>query len=113
VTLNHDLRIKQGETWRRTFPVYNAAGGPLDLTGCTVRGQVRATKTSGSVLHTWVTGLENIALAPGQVTLYVPAAVSSAWTWTAGRWDLELTDTAGDVTRLVEGVVLVDPEVTR
>lgn len=113
MTLWDDLRIKQGETWRRTYPLYDAAGAPADLTSAIVRGQIRATRGSGTALHSWSNQDDSVTLEPGQITLHVPAAVSSAWTWTAGRWDLELTDASGDTVRVVEGVVLVDPETTR
>jgi len=39
--------------------------------------------------------------------------LSAAWTWRTGRWDVELVDGAGAVTRLAEGFVIVHPEVSR
>lgn len=108
-----DLRINQGETWRCEIPVRNADGTAKDLTGATVRGQIRVAHSSGAALHTWALIEDNLDLAAGQITLHVPAVVSTDWSWVYGLWDLEMTDIFGTTTRLVEGVVWVSPEITR
>jgi hypothetical protein len=60
------------------------------------------------VLHTLALTLSGTA-----VTLRIPAATSAAWTFSLGRYDVELTAPDGTVTRLVEGSVVVRPEITR
>jgi hypothetical protein len=115
--LRKDLWINQGETWRDTVPVpaSNSIGEPLDLAGATVRGQVRTSAASGSAVHTWAVVEDNLELdaATRTVVLHVPANVSTDWTWTAGRWDLEVVDGAGITTRIAGGIALVTPEITR
>jgi hypothetical protein len=51
--------------------------------------------------------------ANGNVRIYLTAANSAAMPRFAGRYDLELRDTAGYVTRLIEGQFRVEPEITR
>ncbi|SDH19003.1 hypothetical protein SAMN05421505_112112 [Sinosporangium album] len=48
----------------------------------------------------------------GQITLSIPDTVTSAWTWRAGVYDLELVAPDARVVRLIEGTVTVRPEVT-
>jgi hypothetical protein len=47
------------------------------------------------------------------VRLTIPAATSAAWAWRLARFDIELTAPNTTVTRLVEGAVVVYPEITR
>lgn len=113
MALNYDLRINQGETWQLVIPVYLPIGG--SLLGATVRGQVRSTSTAATALHTWDVTEGNVDIdgEAATITLHVPAAVSTDWSWLSGFWDLEMTDIFGTTTRLVEGVVWVSPEITR
>lgn len=111
MTLRSDLRITQGETWQAVVSVQS--GTALNLPDCTVRGQIRSGFTSGSALHTWSVEEGNVEFGDKQVVLHVPATVSADWSWTSGVFDLELTDPSGNTTRLLEGAVWVNPNVTR
>lgn len=113
MALRFDLRINQGETFQFAIPVYQPGGGDADLTGSTVRGQIRSYAASPVALYEWSSAALNLAFEGNDVVLTVPAAASSAWDWRTGQWSVELTDVDGNVTRLVEGYVIVHPEVTR
>jgi hypothetical protein len=105
--LKYDLIVEQGADYQVTFPVLGLdAGGTL--AGWTATGQIRAGYTSSTVLHTLA-----LTLTGTNVVLRVPAATSSAWAFSLGRYDVELTAPDGAVTRLVEGSVVVRPEITR
>jgi hypothetical protein len=52
-------------------------------------------------------------LAGWTVRGQIPATASAAWTFSLGRYDVELEAPDGTVTRLVEGSVVVRPEITR
>jgi hypothetical protein len=108
-----DLLVPQGTTWRVQWPVQDAAGQPLNLAGYTARAQVREQRDAATTLHEWTTENGGITLADSTVTLIVEPSTSTAWTWTFGRYDLELVSSDGSVTRLTQGTVRVDPEVTR
>lgn len=110
--LRADLRIRQGATWSVTVPVLAADNTPANLSGYTAKAQVRDGYTAETALYEWTVAAGNLTLGSGQIVLSVPAATSAAWTWRLGRWDLELTAPNGDVTPLIEGSVLVDPEIT-
>lgn len=109
------LEIAQGETLAQTFVWQNDAGQPVDLTGYTARMQVRERHESQTVLLELTTANGGIQLggASGTITLSMSATQTAALTWRRGVYDLELVSPAGVVTRLLEGVATVSPEVTR
>lgn len=109
--LQRDLTIEQGTTWAHSFGVtINSA--PIGA-GWTVRSQIRERHSAVAVLHEWSTVAGNAAVVAGAVQLTVPAAVSSAWSWAWGVYDVEVTSPVGDVYRVASGHVAVSPEVTR
>lgn len=113
MTLRFDLRINQGETFQLSVPVLDNDGDPVSLTGMTAKGQIRSHAASPTVLYEWSTANANVALNSNNVILTVPAAASSLWSWRTGRWSLEIADESGTTTRLVDGLVIVHPEVVR
>ncbi len=113
MTVNTRLVIQQGTSWAISWPITDESGEPLDLSGFTVRAQVRASKEAGDVLHEFSTEAGNAAAEQSSVTLSLSPAVSSAWSWRNGVYDVELTDPSGRVARIAEGSVVVSPEVTR
>jgi hypothetical protein len=112
LTLRYDLRINQGETFRVSIPVLDEDGDPVSLSGMTAVAQARDL-AADALLHEWTVVNSGIAFDAHKVVLKVPAATSSAWTWRDARYALELTDGSSNVTRLVEGYVIVHPEVVR
>lgn len=48
----------------------------------------------------------------GRVTVDLPSATSTAWTWRTGVYDVEVVYPGGDVLRLVEGSVVLSEEAT-
>lgn len=113
MTLRFDLRINQGETFQVAIPVLNANGSPASLGGATARGQIRSYAASPSALYTWSATALNLAFNGSDVVLTVPAAASSAWAFRTAAYDVEIEDADGNITRLVEGHVVIHPEVTR
>lgn len=113
MTMRYDLRINQGESFRLTIPVLNDSNNPVTVTGMTARGQIRAWDSSAPALYEWSAANGNLVLSITNVIILVPPAASSAWTFRSAQWDLELVDPAtSTTTRLVEGLVIVEPEIT-
>lgn len=113
-----DLVISQGSDCSFTFQYLTGTGtggSPIDLTGWSARAQLRAT-ASGPLWCTLTSGSGGgITLdSAGNVLVTLAHALTAAWgSLDHGVWDLQLTDTAGTVVRLVEGKVTVDHSVTR
>jgi len=110
------MYIPQGTTYGHKF-IYKQASDEsiINLTGYTARLQIREKVTSTDSLYEATTedGELTITGDEGEVYLEIPAATTTAWTWTKGVYDLEVISGTGKVLRIAEGNVKVSPEVTR
>jgi|SRR6056300_63899 hypothetical protein len=105
-----NIVLDQGTNYSLTINMTNLDGSAKDLTGYTVRAQIRksyytSTYTAFTVVHD-DTG--------GEITMTLTAAQTSALK--AGRYvyDLEAESSgATETLRVLEGIVTVTPEVTR
>lgn len=102
-----NLVIDQGSTYSVSINLTDDNGDPMDVTGYTSRSQLRKHYTSSNSVSF------NTSLATGTLTLSLTSTVTALIP--AGRYvyDAELIDAANNVTRIVEGIVTVTPEVTR
>ena len=109
--------IEQGTTVTKTFQWLTAASVPIPLTGYTARLQIRETKASVATILSLTSatgGGLTITEAEGKIRVDISATVTKALTFTTAVYDLEVEKTAtGVVTRLVEGSVTLNREVTR
>jgi hypothetical protein len=104
----YNLELYRGDTEARSFVLFadDAQTVPYDLTGATVRAEIRE-KTAG--IH--VVTLSTVILLPNTVvvtmlpTNYVDCPA-------VGIWDLQITDADGMVLTPVAGAVNVTPDVT-
>lgn len=103
-----NITIDQGSSFETSLDVTDDNGDPIDLTGYTGAAQMRKHYTSSNSYPFTV----SISFAVGLVTLTMNAATTSAIT--AGRYvyDCELTS-GSTVSRVLEGIVTVTPQVTR
>lgn len=108
-----DLIVKQGETTTISWPIVDADGTPMDLTGWAARGQVRKAVSSDDVLYEWTSEAANITTASSSVTISVPAGDSSSWDFKSAVYGVEMESTGGQVVRIAQGRLTVDPEVVR
>lgn len=110
-----DLTIAQGATYSQV--INWKTGSPaafVNTAGYTARMQLRTSYSAASVTLELTTTNSRISLTnAGVITLSLTATETAALT--AGRYvfDLELVSSGGQVTRLLEGICTVTPEVTR
>lgn len=112
-TVKH-LTIDQGTTYSLSITVSGANANPLDLTGYTLRAQMR--KSYGATSYTAFTVTAAADPTTGELTISLTAVQTSALK--AGRYvyDIEIVSPVVDgseVTRVLEGIITVTPEVTR
>ena len=108
--------IEAGSTFRRLINIATSSGDPVDLSGYTARAQVRESVSSPTVLAEWTTQNGRLAITngtQGEITWLISATETAGYTWPEGVWDLELVAPSGEVERLLEGRIVVSPEVTR
>jgi hypothetical protein len=105
----HNIVAEQGATFNLNFRV-ETDGTPWNLTGYTFAMQVRrSTSASTTLLNITSATMTSV----GRVSATVNAATMSDVP--AGRWvyDIELTSSGGEVTRILEGRFIVTAEVTQ
>jgi len=105
----YNIVAEQGATFNFNFRV-ETDGVPWNLSTYTFAMQVRRSSSSDTVLLN-VTSATMTAL--GRISVTVSAATMN--TIPAGRWvyDIELTSSGGEVTRILEGRFIVSAQVTQ
>jgi hypothetical protein len=106
-----NLVIDQGTTFSTTLSLTDDNGDILNLNGYYANSQMRKWYTSLSPTATFTT---SINVSSGEVTLSLPANTTS--NIIAGRYvyDVEITEqSTNTVSRIVEGIVTVTPQVTK
>lgn len=123
-----NFNLDQGQTFHWSF-IWATAGAtstdppvPYVVTGCTARMQVRA-KYGTDVLVELTTENAGITLGPaaGQVQLLLTdeqtdmlgSSEDSLKPRKIVKYDLEIVFPSGDVTRVIQGEITFDPNITR
>ena len=102
-----NLIVDQGSTFSTTIYLNDSNGEPLITTGYSARSEIRKHYTSSNSVTV------NTAISNGQLVLSLTNIQTA--NIEAGRYvyDVELIDASNNVTRVVEGIVTVTPEVTK
>ena len=105
-----DILIDQGTTSETVVTVTDTNGDVVNLTGYTANAQIRKHHTSSSATKTFTisNGGTN-----GQLTLQLNAANTAAITEGRYVYDVKVTSGSSVISRVVEGLVTVNPSVTR
>jgi hypothetical protein len=108
---NHNLTIDQGSDFVIDL-VISDGGVVKNLTGYSARAQMRNTKGASAIAATFTCTVTDAA--GGTVKMELPNATSSAISPGKYYYDLELyTSNNVIVARLMQGAVILTPEVTR
>ncbi len=110
-----DLYIEQGATFEFSLVWTDETDTPKDLTGFSARMQIRATVESNTALVslTSPSGGMSIVAAEGRVNVLISDEQTASLNIKKGVYDLEVEGGDGRVYRLLQGKVIVDPNVTR
>jgi hypothetical protein len=110
----HNFYVYRGATFSEQIEWKDESGTPVNLTGFTARLHMRETLEAADPFLTLTTENGGITLGgvAGTIQLLASATQTTAITATSGVYDLELVSGA-NVTRLLEGLVIISPEVTR
>ena len=103
--------IDQGTTFSKQITVYETDGTTVqNLTGYTVAAQLRKNYTSTA--YTTINATNN-APTCGVIVMSLTAVQTAALK--AGRYvyDLQITAADGTVSRTIEGIITIKPEVTK
>ena len=123
----YSFTIEQGSTVNFEIQYKDSTGTPVDLTGFNGKMMIRSnyadnTPTTYAILSSSLasdgTGLNfsgsngTTPLTSGSIGIIISAASSSAFTFDTARYDLEIYS-GNTATRLLEGMIKIDKEVTR
>lgn len=105
-----NLYIDAGSTFAAIVNVRNGDGTVINLAGYTVAAQIRKSYGSSTAYNFTCSVYDS---ASGKVRIVLAAAVSS--TIKPGRYlyDIEVTSPINEKLRVVEGIVLISPEITK
>jgi hypothetical protein len=105
-----ELLIEQGATFSTTVNVEDTAGAAINLFGYSASSQMRKSyyATSNTIITSTITGNAN-----GEITLSMTAANTANLTPGRQVFDLLITSPTQVKTRVVEGVIVISPGVTR
>jgi len=110
---NLNLTMYQGASWDYTL-TWQTNGTPVNITNYSARMQVRVQHKSSTTVFAITSGTGiTLGGTAGTILLEALPATTAAIGAAQYVYDLELVSPAGAVTRLVEGLFTVDPEVTR
>lgn len=108
-----DLTLAQGSTWSISMTYQDANGSAIDLTGYEARMQARESYGAAVPVLSLTDG-SGITLGGTAGTINVNVAATATTEINAAQYvyDLELISESV-VTRLIQGTLIVTPEVTR
>ena len=107
-----DQFLEQGTTFVTTLDLSDENGIPYDLTGFTVKSQARSSYTSKKIVIDFDTTIPEPYV--GVVELRANSAVTANVKTRKLVYDVVLLENStGDITKILEGQLIVSPSVTR
>lgn len=107
-----NLFIDLGSSFQSTLTLRNDDGSPMDLTGYVVRGQLRRSIIAEAKIDLTV-AIDNDPTT-GIITISLEDEVTAAMKpYGYYLFDIEIESSGGEVTRVLKGKVITDPEITR
>jgi hypothetical protein len=106
-----EIFLEQGTTFTTNITLDDIDGIPFDLTDVTAKSQIRKSYYSANTTAEFVVTINTPESGVILLTLGAPITSNIA----AGRYvyDVVIKDTANTVTRVLEGIVNVIPQVTK
>jgi len=102
-----NISIDQGTSFNTTINLTDDSGNPLDLSAYTANSQMRRWYTSSNSINFGIT------LANGSIVLSMNSAITANLSYQRYVYDVVVTDSTNTVTRVVEGIVTVNPRVSK
>jgi len=104
-----NLIIDQGSTFSTDLTLTDENGDPLSLSGYTANSQIRRWYTSSNTTAVFTTSINTTS---STISLTLTANQTSNLTFGRYVYDVEITS-GSEVSRIVEGIITITPQVTR
>ena len=109
-----NMELQQGATFNYTLTITDKDGVVIDLTGYSARMKIRTPQYTSTPEVNWTSAGGHLVMGDdaGTITFAVSAATTAALNFKTARYDLEIEDGSGVVTRALEGYITLSQEVT-
>lgn len=106
--------IDQGADWFITFTYKDNTDSPINLTNFSSHLQLRTSYDASTAALSLSSG-NGITITPllGKIEVHATATQTGAIASGDYVYDLEITSSSGIITRIVQGIAVVRPQVTR
>lgn len=113
-TTTKNLTINKGSSYRIEF-LLSKDGNRVNLTGYSVRGQIRPSSSSSVVLLNMNSAnlLLTVDNSNSTIQMYLPESFTRRVSQSYAVYDIELLNNIGEVSRIVSGLITFVPEVTQ
>ena len=112
ITSTQNLTLNKGSAYRIVFKLLNN-GSNVDLTGHSLRGQIRPSVASSVVLLDMSSANLLLNLGNSTVTMILPERFTRRVSQTSVVYDIELLNTLAESSKIIAGTIIFIPEVTR
>jgi hypothetical protein len=106
-----ELYLEQGTTFTMTVTLDDVYGNDYDLTTLTAKSQIRKSYYSANVAAEFTTTIPDPAV--GVIVLELDPPVTSNIAPGRYVYDVAIQDNIYGITRILEGTIVVSPQVTR
>lgn len=106
-----NLIIDQGADFSKELTVTDDNGNVVNLTGYTAAGQIRKHFSSNTAINFSISF--NADRSTGKLTISLGRTTTGNTAYGRYMYDVEITDSSNNRTRLLEGIATITPEVTR
>jgi hypothetical protein len=109
-----NFEVDQNTTFTFTIDYEDATGNPINLTGATAKMQVRDSKGGQKLAFTLTSPSGGITITPllGKLTIKMTPTQTSKLFYPKSEYDLMLTDSSLNKTKLLEGFLTLSRSVT-
>ena len=111
-TSTQNLTLNKGSAYRIVFKLLNN-GLDVNLTGNSLRGQIRASVASSVVLLDMSSANLLLNLGNSTVTMILPERFTRRVSQTSVVYDIELLNTLAESSKIITGTMIFIPEVTQ
>ena len=112
ITSTQNLTLNKGSAYRIVFKLLNN-GSDVDLTGNSLRGQIRTSFYSSEVLLDMSSANLLLNLGNSSITMILPERFTRRVSQTSVVYDIEILNTLAESSKIIAGTIIFIPEVTR
>ena len=104
-----NITINSGTNFQNTFTMKNSDGTVIDLTGYSGTSKIRKYPTDSLNVQSFAVGINSTA---GLITISMESATTAELGEGRNYYDVILTNSDGDIYKVIEGTAIVNPTVS-